>query len=373
MFFDLQHTDGNVRSGSLQTSRGKIQTPAFMPIATTAAIKGGVSSEDLHALGAEMILGNTYHLHLRPGEKIIADAGGLPEFMNWKKPMLTDSGGFQVFSLSKIRKIHDNGVDFQSHLDGAKITFTPEKSIEIQYDLGGDIIMAFDECPPSTAEKSAVEKAVKRTSFWAQRSYEHHQNLLKQKKKEQFLFGIVQGGIYEDLRKQSVENLLRIPFDGYALGGLAVGESNEAMYSITASTVPLLPENKPRYLMGVGTPENILECVERGIDMFDCVLPTRNGRHGKAYTTLGEINIKNESFAKDFSVLDTDCTCHTCSRGYTKSYIRHLMKSEEMLGMRLLTIHNLHFYLELMRSIRKNIEENKFQEFKNEFLRKYKS
>lgn len=359
------------------TSRGTIETPCFMPIATQGAIKGGISISDLEKLQPEILLGNTYHLHLRPGEKIVKDAGGLPEFMNWKKPMLTDSGGYQVFSLANIRKIKDDGVEFQNHLNGDKIFLSPEKSMEIQHDLGADIIMAFDECPPSTTKKSEIKKAVDRTSLWAKKSYEHHQKLLKKNlsprkrgsKKKQFLFGIVQGGTHLDLREQSLSKLSEIPFDGYALGGLAVGESTKQMYKVLSEITQKMPAEKPRYLMGVGTPENIIEAVSHGIDMFDCVLPTRNARHGKAFTSFGEVNVKNEKFAKDFSPLDPKCDCELCAN-YTRAYLRHLFKAEEMLGMRLLTIHNLHFYLGMMRGIRKSIGNGKFIEWKKRFLEK---
>jgi len=370
MFFEKITLDGPARCGVITTAHGKIATPVFMPIATTAAIKGGISVEDLSELQPEILLGNTYHLHLRPGEQTVAKGGGLANFMSWKKPMLTDSGGFQVFSLADIRKIREDGVEFQSHLSGEKLFFSPEKSIQIQYELGADIIMAFDECPPSTAPHGEVKKAVLRTSAWAKRSYAEHQKLLHENKKEQSLFGIIQGGTDLKLRAQSLQELSAIPFDGYALGGLAVGEGIAEMYSVVENIAPQMPSEKPRYLMGVGTPENILECVERGIDMFDCVLPTRNGRHGKAFTSFGEVNVRNEQFAEDFSPLDPECDCTTC-RTYTRAYLRHLFKAEEILGMRLLTFHNLHFYLELMRKIRESIGSKNFVNFKKEFLEKY--
>lgn len=371
-FFSVHPVDGAARRGSITTARGVIQTPCFMPIATCGAIKGGVSVTDLKDLPVDILLGNTYHLHLRPGEEVVEKAGGLPDFMHWKRPMLTDSGGFQVFSLAKIRKIHDDGVEFQNHLNGAKIFLTPEKSIDIQHSLGADIIMAFDECPAATASKKEIATAVERTTQWAQRSSDHHRMRIQKSGKEQYLFGIVQGGTYTDLRLKSLAALQQIPFAGYALGGLAVGEPNAEMYDTVAAIAPELDAEKPRYLMGVGTPQDILECVERGIDMFDCVLPTRNARHGKVYTTQGDMNMRNQQFAEDFTPLDAHCSCPTCTQ-YTRAYLRHLLVANELLGMRLLTIHNLYFYLHLMEQIRQSIEAKKFSAFKQEFLLQYLS
>ncbi len=339
-----------------------------MPIATSGAIKGGVSSEDMRGLKSEIILANTYHLHLRPGEKIIKKGGGISSFMGWDGPVLTDSGGFQVFSLSSIRKITEEGVHFQSHLDGSKIFLGPEESMKIQHELGADIIMAFDECPPSTAGKDKIALAVQRTSAWAKKSIQTHTALCKKGKESPALFGIVQGGAHLDLREESLAEIVKLPFDGFALGGLAVGESEKEMYETIRAIAPKMPEEKPRYLMGVGTPENILEAVENGIDMFDCVLPTRNGRHGKAFSSIGDFNIFAEKYATDFSPLDPNCECPVCKK-YSRAYLRHLHKSGEMLGMRLLTIHNLHFYLDLMRKMREAIEKGEFQKLKKRVMK----
>ncbi len=371
MFFKLQKTDGNARRGQITTARGTIETPAFMPIATQAAIKAGISPDDLNAAGAEIILGNTFHLHLRPGEDVVKHFGGIQEFCAWKKPMLTDSGGYQVFSLAKMRKISDNGVEFRSPIDGRKIFFSPEKVMQIEYDLGADIIMAFDECPPYPAEKRDVEKAVKRTTDWAKKCKSAHDALLKKAPLDQRLFGIIQGGVHPDLRKQSAEELCNLDFPGMAIGGLSVGEPNSFMYEICEFLDPILPKEKPRYLMGVGTPVDLLQSVERGIDMFDCVLPTRNGRHGNAFTSQGEVTMIRAKHARDDSPLDPECTCPTCTN-YTRGYLRHLFKAGEILGMRLLAIHNIHFYLHLMRQIREAIENESFTAFKKEFLGRWK-
>lgn len=369
MFFKLKNTDGNARQGEIKTSRGKIQTPVFMPIATQGAIKAGISPDDITATGSEIILGNTFHLHLRPGEDVIKYFGGIQEFCGWKKPMLTDSGGFQVFSLGKIRKIDDEGVTFSSPLDGRKIRFTPEKAMEIQHDLGADIIMAFDECPPYPAEKKNVAAAIQRTTDWAKKCKVHHDMLIKKSAKDQKLFGIIQGGIHEDLRKKSAKELMALHFSGMAIGGLSVGEPNKHMYHICEMLNTILEKKKPRYLMGVGTPQDILECVERGIDMFDCVLPTRNGRHGKAFTSEGEINIKNQKFEKRKEPLDAECECMTCTQ-FSRGYVRHLFKCGEILGMRFLALHNIYFYQKLMKEIRENITRGTFAEFKKEKLKK---
>lgn len=371
MFFELKKTDGSARTGQLQTSHGNIETPAFMPIATQGAIKAGITPQDLMGAGAQIILGNTFHLHLRPGEEVVKHFGGIQEFCGWKKPMLTDSGGFQVFSLAKIRKISDQGVDFQSPIDGKKIFFTPEKVMQIEHDLGADIIMTFDECPPYPAEKEEVEKAVQRTTNWAKKCKKSHDELLQKSGKDQKLFGIVQGGIHSNLRKRSAEELCTIDFPGMAIGGLSVGEPNENMYEICAAMDPILPQHKPRYLMGVGTPVDILEAVERGIDMFDCVLPTRNGRHGNAFTSRGEISIVRVKHEKDESPLDSECGCSTCTE-FSKGYLRHLFKANEILGMRLLALHNIHFYLNLMKGIRQAIEKKRFAIFKKDFLAHYR-
>lgn len=358
--FKLHKTSGNARSGILKTSHGDIQTPFFMPIATSGAIKG-LTTEEIKELGAQILLSNTYHLHLRPGEDIIEKAGGLHKFMNWNGPILTDSGGYQIFSLAKIRKLKDNGVEFQSHLDGKKIFLTPEKAIEIQMKLGSDIIMVLDECPAADKDKKYVEKSLKLTTEWAKRCKQFHKSKITNQKSQ--IFGIVQGGMHADLREQSAKELIEIGFDGYAIGGLSVGEPNKVMYEMIEKTVQHLPEDKPRYLMGVGTPEDILEAIERGIDMFDCVLPTRNARHGYLFTSTGIVRIKNEQYKEDFTPLDPDCDCYTC-KNFTKAYLRHLFMANEILSLRLNTLHNIAFYLKLMSDIRKAIKEDRFDDFK---------
>jgi queuine tRNA-ribosyltransferase len=372
MFFELDKTNGNARRGRLHTAHGEIETPVFMPIATRGAIKAGITPFDLEQTGAQIILGNTFHLHLRPGEAAIKQLGGLQKFTGWNKPMLTDSGGFQVFSLSNIRKISDAGVEFQSPLDGNKIFFSPEKVMQIEHDLGADIIMNFDECPPYPAARSEVADAVRRTTDWAKKCKTEHQRLIADSGKRQYLFGIVQGGVHADLRQRSAEELMELDFDGMAIGGLSVGEPNAAMYDICDVMNPILPTEKPRYLMGVGTPVDIVEAVSRGIDMFDCVLPTRNGRHGKAYTSLGEVNILREEFALSEYPLDAKCDCYTC-QNFSRGYLRHICKSGEMLGMRLISLHNISFYQNLMRGIRTAIADDMFAKFKTDFLRDYLS
>jgi queuine tRNA-ribosyltransferase len=375
--FKLTGKSGNARLGTLKTAHGKIDTPFFMPIATVGAIKG-LTTDEIKDSGAQILLSNTYHLHLRPGEDIVKKAGGLHKFMNWDGPILTDSGGYQVFSLSKIRKLKDDGVEFQSHLDGKKIFLTPEKAIDIQMKLGSDIMMVLDECPAADKDRKYVEKSLKLTTEWAMRC----QTFFNKKRRDTprrvstandcLLFGIVQGGMFPDLREQSANELVKIGFDGYAIGGLSVGEPNKVMYEIIEKTVPHLPDDKPRYLMGVGTPEDILEAVERGIDMFDCVLPTRNARHGYLFTSKGVVRIRNEQYKEDFTTLDTDCDCYTC-KNFTKAYLRHLFISNEILSLRLNTLHNVAFYLRLMSDIRGAIKEDKFKQFKKDFLSKYVS
>jgi queuine tRNA-ribosyltransferase len=374
MFKLIQKSD-NARLGVLKTPHGKIDTPFFMPIATAGAIKG-LTTDEAKDLGAQILLSNTYHLHLRPGEDVIKKAGGLHKFMNWNGPILTDSGGYQVFSLSKIRKLKDDGVEFQSHLDGKKIFLTPEKAIEIQMKLGSDIMMVLDECPAADKDRKYVEKSLQLTTEWAERC----QTFFIKKRRDAprrvsttptGLFGIVQGGMFPDLREQSAKELTSIGFDGYAIGGLSVGEPNKVMYEIIEKTVPHLPEDKPRYLMGVGTPEDILEAVERGIDMFDCVLPTRNARHGYLFTSKGIVRIRNEKYIKDFSPLDPNCDCYTC-KNYTKAYLRHLFISNEILSLRLNTLHNVAFYLRLMRDIRGAIKEDRFKQFKQTAIKNLK-
>ena len=368
--YTLKQQSGKARRGEMQTSHGPVQTPFFMPVATIGAIKAGIEPEDLRAMGFELVLSNTYHLHLRPGDELVKEMGGLAKFSNWNGPMLTDSGGFQVFSLAKIRKITEEGVEFRSHIDGKKIFLSPEKTTEIQSNLGVDISMVLDECTPHPCPWAYANKSLELTTRWAKRCKDHWEKI--KANEFQHLFAIVQGSTYEDLRKKSAKQLVALDFPGYAIGGLAVGESSEEMYKALEWVLPELPENKPRYLMGVGTPENILEAVSRGIDMFDCVLPTRNARHGKVFTSTGSFNITRAKFEKDTKPIDEECSCATCKK-YTRSYIRHLFKCHEMLAQRLATIHNLHFYSQLMKNIQKSIEEDKFEEFKKEFLGKLSS
>lgn len=340
------------RVGEITTPHGKIQTPCFMPVATAGALRcldTKTLEKDLHS---EILLSNTYHLYLRPGDRIIKEAGGLHQFMNWSKPILTDSGGYQVYSLAKTRKITPKGVYFSSHIDGSKHFLSPEKSIKIQQNLGSDIMMVLDECPPSKSSKDYTEKSVDLTTKWAKRCKNQHE---KQKNiHHQALFGIVQGALFPDLRKKSASDLLKIGFDGYAIGGLAVGESPAEMYKVLQYTVPLLPKSQPRYLMGVGTPENITTATKYGIDMLDCVLPTRNARHGYLFTSEGIIRIKQQKYKNDFSPLDKSCHCHTC-QNYSRAYLRHIFVNNEPLSMYLNSIHNLTFYLQLIKNIRQNI------------------
>ncbi|QQR83120.1 tRNA guanosine(34) transglycosylase Tgt [Candidatus Peregrinibacteria bacterium] len=370
--FKLLKTDGAARLGELKTAHGTVQTPFFMTIGTVGAIKG-LLPEEVGALGGQVILSNTYHLHLRPGEDVVQKAGGLHKFMHWNGPILTDSGGYQVFSLSKMRKLTDEGVEFRSHLNGEKIFLTPEKAIEIQMKLGSDIMMVLDECPPYPAEKRYVEQSLELTTRWAERCKQYfvyaRRNMINHvpTQKSQKLFGIVQGGMHPDLRERSARELVEIGFDGYALGGLSVGEPNEMMYQVLQSAVPILPQDKPRYLMGVGTPQDILEAIERGVDMFDCVLPTRNARHGSLFTSKGVVRIKNEQFKEDFTPLDPNCDCYTCKH-FTKAYLRHLFIAGEILSQRLNTLHNVAFYLKLMKESREAIQAGRFAEFKKELL-----
>lgn len=372
--FNLLNQCGKARRGTLKTAHGEIQTPFFMTIGTVGAIKGLIPSE-VRELGGQVILSNTYHLHLRPGEDLVKKAGGLHAFMNWDGPILTDSGGYQVFSLAKIRKLKEEGVEFQSHLDGSKIFLSPEKAIEIQMKLGSDIMMCLDECPGASQDRKYVERSLGLTTRWAKRC----QTFFNEKRRarihpastkgDRLLFGIVQGGMHNDLREKSAKELVEIGFDGYAIGGLSVGESNETMYEMLDVTCPVLPEDKPRYLMGVGTPQDILEGVERGVDMFDCVMPTRNARHGHLFTSEGIIRIRKEEFKEDFTPLDPECSCYTC-KNFTKAYLRHLYVANEILSLRLNTLHNVAFYLNLMRQIREAIDEDRFDKFKSEFLTK---
>lgn len=352
------------RLGRLHTPHGVIETPIFMPVGTQATVKA-MTPEELKDIGSQIILSNTYHLYMRPGHDLIERAGGLHKFMNWDKPILTDSGGFQVFSLGPLRKIKEEGVEFRSHLDGSKHFLSPEKATEIQNALGSDIIMAFDECAPYPADRQYVKNSLERTTRWLERCRAAHKY-----PERQALFGIVQGGMYKDLREQSAREITAIDLPGYAIGGLSVGEPKEMMYEVLDYTVPLLPEDKPRYLMGVGSPDDLLEGVLRGIDMFDCVLPTRIARNGTAMTSQGKVVVRNASYAEDFSSLDPECDCYTC-RNYTKAYLRHLIKCNEILGARLLTIHNLHFLLKMMENVREAIREDRLLDYKKDFFEKY--
>lgn len=352
------------RLGRVHTPHGSFDTPAFMPVGTQATVKA-MSPEELKEMDAQIILSNTYHLFLRPGHDIVKEAGGLHRMMNWDRPILTDSGGFQVFSLSDSRKISEEGVEFRSHLNGDKLFISPEKSIEIQNALGSDIIMAFDECPPYPADEEYVKQSLERTTRWAHRCLNAHA-----RPQEQALFAIVQGGMYENLRKQSAEQLTSIDFPGYAIGGLSVGEPKDMMYEMLEATIPFLPSDKPRYLMGVGSPDALIEGSIRGIDMFDCVLPTRIARNGTVMTSRGRLVIRNAQYTRDYGPLDPECGCYTC-RHYSRAYIRHLIKADEIFGIRLTTYHNLYFLLDLMRKVRQAIQEDRLLSFRGEFFEKY--
>ncbi len=367
--FELLKTDKKTgaRRGVLHTPHGDVQTPVFMPVGTQATVKA-MKPEDVANLGhegAHILLSNTYHLYLRPGHELVKKAGGLHKFMNWNGAILTDSGGFQVFSLGDLRKITEEGVKFRSYIDGSTHFFTPEKSMEVQNALGSDIIMAFDECVPYPAEHDYVEKSLNRTTRWLKRCKEAHKNT-----ENQSLFGIMQGGVYKDLRAESARQIVDLDLPGYAIGGLSVGEPKEIMYDVMDDCVERLPKEKPRYLMGVGSPDCILEGVERGIDMFDCVLPTRVARNGMAMTSHGRVNIKNAKYEEDFTPLDPECDCYCC-RNYSRAYLRHLFKSDEIMSSMLLSEHNLHFLVRLAENIRQAIDEDRFAEFKQEFTEKY--
>lgn len=357
-------SDCNARLGKTYTNRGVIETPIFMPVGTRATVKA-MNVDELKEIGSQIILGNTYHLYLKPGQEIIRMAGGLHKFMNWDKPILTDSGGFQVFSLGDIRKITEEGVEFRSHIDGSKHFISPEKSMEIQNDLGSDIMMAFDECAPYPASYDYVKNSMERTLRWLKRCKDYHKNT-----DNQALFGIIQGGMFKDLRRESALATIDMDLPGYAIGGLSVGEPKEIMVEYLNYTTQFMPENKPRYLMGVGTPDYLFEAVEAGIDMADCVLPTRIARNGTAITSKGKLVIKNAKYAKDFAPLDDECDCYAC-RNHTRAYIRHLINVDEILGARLLSIHNLRFLLKTMENIRQAIREDRFLEYKKEFYKKY--
>jgi len=368
--YTVLKTEGRAKRAVFKTPHGSIQTPVFMNVATTAAIKGALSAFDLKDAKCQVALCNTYHLHLRPGDETVKKLGGLHKFMNWDKPILTDSGGFQVFSLAKLRKIKEEGVYFSSHIDGKKIFMGPEESMQIQSNLASTIAMAFDECPPSLSERIYVQKSVDMTTRWLWRSKNALDRLNQQDdtiNKQQMLFGINQGGLFEDIRIEHAKLIADMDLPGYSIGGLAVGETHEAMYRILEETVPYLPQNKPTYLMGVGTPENLLESVERGIDFFDCVLPARNGRHGHVYTSQGKRNLYNAKYELDDHPIDPNCSCHVC-QNFSRAYIRHLFKAKEMLALRLCVMHNLYFFNNLMAQIRTSLDDGRFTAFKKEML-----
>lgn len=371
--FKLHKKNGNARRGEFVTSHGVIQTPVFMNVGTLAAIKGAVSTMDLKEIECQVELSNTYHLHLRPGDKVIKKLGGLHKFMNWDRPILTDSGGFQVFSLSAMRKIKEEGVYFNSHIDGRKIFMGPEESMQIQSNLASTIAMAFDECIPNPSTREYVINSVERTTRWLERckkEMDRLNSLSDTINKKQVLFGINQGGVYEDIRIQHAKEISKMDLDGYAIGGLAVGETHEEMYRMIEAVEPHLPTDKPRYLMGVGMPSNILEAVDRGVDFFDCVLPARNGRHGHVFTKYGKINLMNAKFELDDRPIDEGCSCPACQH-YTRAYIRHLFKAKEMLAMRLCVLHNLYFYNKMMEDIRNAIDGDYFKDFKAQKLEEW--
>lgn len=373
--YELLKVEGRAKRGRFHTVHGTIETPVFMNVATVAAIKGALGAEDLHNIHTQVALSNTYHLHLRPGDKVIKELGGLHKFMVWDKPILTDSGGFQVFSLAAMRKIKEEGVYFSSHIDGRKIFMGPEESMQIQSNIASTIAMAFDECPPALADRAYILPSVERTTRWLKRCMDemHRLNSLEDTiNKQQMLFGINQGGILPDVRIEHAKVIREFDLPGYAVGGLAVGESHEDMYNVLEAVVPYLPQNKPTYLMGVGTPENILEAVDRGIDFFDCVLPARNGRHGHVYTNHGKMNLFNQKFEKDMSPISEECKCPTCQK-YSRAYIRHLLKAKEMLGMRLCVIHNLYYFNNLMTEIRDALDKGEFAKYKEMRLEGYKN
>ena len=374
MEYKIIKKDGLAKHAHMKTVHGEIETPVFMNVGTAAAIKGAVSTEDLEGIGTQVELSNTYHLHVRPGDEIVKKLGGIRKFMNWNKPVLTDSGGFQVFSLAKLRKIKEEGVYFNSHIDGRKIFMGPEESMQIQSNLASTIAMAFDECAPAKAERSYVKASVERTTRWLKRCQEKMKELNMREdtiNKEQLLFAINQGAVYDDIRKDHAKIIADMELDGYAVGGLAVGETHEEMYHILEETVPYLPQEKPTYLMGVGTPENILEAVDRGVDFFDCVYPSRNGRHGHVYTNKGKLNLFNAKYELDERPIEEGCGCPACRR-YSRAYIRHLLKAKEMLGMRLGVLHNLYFYNTMMTEIRQAIDMGRYREYKREKIEGFK-
>jgi len=365
--YKLLTTEGRAKRGVLSTVHGEVETPVFMNVATAGAIKGALSAQDLRDAGCQVALSNTYHLHLRPGDSLVRDMGGIRQFMAWDGPVLTDSGGFQVFSLTNLRKIKEEGVYFSSHIDGRKIFMGPEESMEIQANLGSTIAMAFDECPPYPAERAYIKDSAARTTRWLSRSRDHLYGLNPRLSKSQMLFGINQGGTYADIRIEHAKEISELNLDGYAIGGLAVGESHAEMYRILDDVVPHLPQEKPTYLMGVGTPENLLEGIARGVDFFDCVLPARNGRHGHVYTSRGKMNMFNARYKRDNEPIDCACACGVCKH-FSRAYIRHLFKAKEMLAMRLCVLHNLHFYNHLMADVRASLDTGIFSQFKKERL-----
>ena len=367
--FQVIRQEGRARRGVFTCPHGTVQTPVFMNVGTQGAIKGAVSARDLKEIGCQIELSNTYHLHLRPGDRTVKELGGLHQFMGWEGPILTDSGGFQVFSLASLRKIKEEGVYFSSHIDGRKIFMGPEESMQIQSNLGSDIAMAFDECIENPSPREYVEASCRRTARWLERCVTEHQRLSREPgcvNRGQMLFGINQGGTYPDIRVAHMQQIAQIPCDGYAIGGLAVGEPTQTMYDIIDAVEPHMPKDKPRYLMGVGTPSNIIEAVARGVDFFDCVMPARNARHGKLYTWRGTINIKNEKYKLDTRPVDETCTCPACS-AFSRAYLRHLFAAGEMLAMRLAVLHNLHFYNELMARIRTELEQGTFEQFRRTY------
>jgi len=363
--FDLEKTDGRARAGTITTPNGRIETPIFMPVGTVGSVKT-ISPAELGDMGAQIILGNTYHLHLRPGDEVVAKHGGLAKFNSWHRPTLTDSGGYQVFSLAEMNKITEDGVHFRSHLDGSKLYLSPETSIQIQQNIGADIMMAFDECVSYPSEKKYVAEAMERTYRWADRS------LAAKTNDKQALFGIIQGGVHTDLRKISAEQITSIDFDGFAIGGLSVGEEIPLMYEVTSFTTDYMPKDKPRYLMGVGTPQDLLNCISYGVDMFDCVMPTRNARNGLLFTSKGKVHIKRKEYELSDKPVDENCDCYTC-RTFSRGYLRHLFKSGELLGMRLNSLHNLHFYLSLVKRARNAINLGVYNNFMNETLEEMSS
>jgi queuine tRNA-ribosyltransferase len=368
--FELKSVDpAGARTGRVTTDHGSIDTPAFMPVGTQATVKT-LAPDDLRGAGAQIILANTYHLHLRPGQELIREAGGIHSFMSWPGPVLTDSGGYQVFSLADLRKISDEGVSFRSHVDGSSRHLTPESVVDIQLDIGSDIMMVLDHCAEYPCSRETALEAVSRTTGWAERSLERYGNRVSRDGYERVLFGIVQGSVFEDLRERSARELVALDFPGYAIGGLSVGESKEDIYGIAGFTASLLPADKPRYLMGVGFPEDLVEAVARGIDMFDCVMPTRNARNGTVFTSRGRVILKNASNRRDFGPLDPDCDCDTC-RNYSRAYLRHLFMAGEMLGPRLATLHSIRFYLHLMEEMRQVIREGLFSQWRKDFYGRY--